>query len=110
MAKKKPQKGSVDVPTRVMAETFKASGLFTTGFELEEVLAIQAQAKKDVLAGRDITGYSDSGKNVSKTRNMPVGQVLVECAYALKALDPAKYGRNRTGRRVHANFNTRIYL
>ena len=91
-----------------MAESYKAQGLFITGFTLDEVLAIQAQAKKDVLAGRDITSYGDGGKNVGKTRNLPVGQILAECAEALKALDPTTYGLNRSTRRVHATFNTTI--
>lgn len=91
-----------------MAETFKAQGLFVVGFNKQDVLAIQAQAKKDITAGREITSYSDQGKSVGKTRNMPVGQILAECAYALKAIDPTTYGSNGAGRRAHANFSRRV--
>lgn len=89
-----------------MAEVYTAQGLFVTGFTVDEVLAIQAQAKKDVLAGRVITSYGDQGKSVQKQFAMPPGQILIECAYALKSLDPTTYGYNRTTRRGHANFGS----
>ena len=88
-----------------MAETYTAEGLFVTGFTVDEVLAIQAQAKKDVLAGRVITNYGNQGTSVGKQFAMPPGKILAECAYALKELDSDTYGLNRTGRRVHANFS-----
>ena len=92
-----------------MAASYKAQGLFVTGFTKAEVLAIQVRAKADVLAGREITSYGDGGKNVGKTRVMEVGQILAECDYALKKLDPSTYGNNRASRRTHANFNTQLY-
>lgn len=90
-----------------MAESYTAQGLFTVGFTVAEVLAIQAQAKKDVLAGRVITSYGDQGKSVQKQFAMPPREMLAECAYALKHLDPDTYGSNRATRRVHANFGAR---
>jgi hypothetical protein len=82
-----------------------AKGLFTVGFSVEEVLAILAQAKKDVLAGRDLSSYGDQGKSVSKTRSMTLAEIIDECKHALRYLDPDTYGLNRSGRRVHANFS-----
>lgn len=90
-----------------MAESYTADGLFVTGFTVDEVLAIQGQAKKDVLAGRVITSYGNQGTSVGKQFALPPGKVLAECAHALKELDPETYGYNRAGRRVHANFSAR---
>jgi len=70
-----------------------ATGLFTTGFTEAEVLAIQAKAKADLLAGRVVMSYSDSGTSVTKAAPMPVKDVLEECAYALRILNPVVYAR-----------------
>jgi hypothetical protein len=72
-----------------------AKGLFVTGFTVEEVLAIQAKAKALVLEGKTIMTWNDAETSASKQFTMPPAQVLEECAYALKVLDPATYGRKR---------------
>ena len=83
-----------------------AKGLFTVGFSVAEVLEIQAQAKKDVKAGRVITSYTSGGTSAGKAQTLPTDRVLEECKYALQVLDPDTYGRPRTSRRVSANFGT----
>ena len=92
-----------------MAESFTAQGLFIP-FSLSTVKAILAQAEKDVLAGRDLSGYGDQGKNVSKTRSLSLGQILAECDYALRDKDPTNFGLNRENRRVHECFDVEIPL
>lgn len=70
-------------------------GLFTTGFTVAEVLAIQRRAKEMLLEGKTIMNWNDAETSVSKQFAMPVDQVLEECAHALRVLDPDTYGRPR---------------
>ena len=70
------------------------TGLFITGFTVEEVLAIQARAKALLLEGKTIMSWSDNGTSTSKQFTMPPKEVLAECAYALRKLDPYTYGTN----------------
>ena len=72
-----------------------ASGLFTVGFSVAEVLAIQAKAKAMLLEGKTIMSWGDSGTNVTKEFPLTVEKTLDECAYALRRLDPATFGRRR---------------
>ena len=66
-----------------------AKGLFVTGFTLDEVKAIQAKAKSFLMEGKTIMSWNDGGgTSVSKQFAMPVVEVLAECAYALRKLDP----------------------
>jgi len=69
-----------------------ARGLFVTGFTVAEVLAIQARAKELLLEGKTLMNWSDSGTSAGKQFTMPVDEVLAECAYALRILDPDTYG------------------
>jgi len=73
-----------------------AQGLFTTGFTVAEVLAIQAKAKEMLLEGKTIMSWGDSGSNVTKQFPLSVKETLEECAHALRALDPETYGRKHT--------------
>ena len=73
-----------------------ARGLFTTGFTVSEVLAIQARAKEFLMEGKTIMNWNDAETSVSKQFTLPVDQVLEECAHALRVLDPATYGKPRT--------------
>ena len=70
-----------------------ARGLFVTGFTVSEVLAIQQKAKEFLLEGKTLMNWSDSGTSVGKQFTMPVDEVLVECAHALRILDPDTFGR-----------------
>ena len=71
-----------------------AKGLFIIGFSTEEVLAIQAKAKALLLEGKTIMSWSDGGgTSVTMQHVMPVAEVLEECAYALRKLDPATYAK-----------------
>ena len=72
-----------------------ARGLFTTGFTVAEVLAIQGRAKDMLLEGKTILNWNDADTSVSKQFVLPVDQVLEECAHALRILDPATYGKPR---------------
>ena len=72
-----------------------ARGLFITGFNVAEVLAIQRRAKEMLLEGKTILNWNDADTSVSKQFVLPVDMVLEECAHALRILDPATYGRPR---------------
>jgi hypothetical protein len=74
-----------------------ARGLFIAGFSVAEVLAIQQKAKQLLLEGKTIMNWNDAETSVSKQFTMPVDQVLEECGYALRVLDPATYGRPKSG-------------
>ena len=72
-----------------------ARGLFITGFNITEVLAIQQRAKDLLLEGKTIMNWNDADTSVAKQFVMPVAEVLEECAHALRVLDPATYGKPR---------------
>ena len=73
-----------------------AQGLFITGFSVAEVLQIQARAKELLMEGKTVMAWGDSGSSVTKQFPMTIKEVLEECAYALRVLDPATYGRRRS--------------
>ena len=73
-----------------------ARGLFITGFTISEVLAIQQRAKDLLIEGKTLMSWNEAGSSATKQFTMPVDQVLEECAHALRVLDPATYGRQRT--------------
>ena len=72
-----------------------AQGLFITGFSVAEVLQIQSKAKELLIEGKTVMAWGDSGSTVTKQFPMPIKEVLEECAYALRVLDPATYGPRR---------------
>ena len=72
-----------------------ARGLFITGFNVAEVLAIQQRAKEMLLEGKTILNWNDADTSVSKQFVLPVDMVLEECAHALRILDPGTYGKPR---------------
>ena len=65
-----------------------ARGLFTTGFTVAEVLAIQQRAKELLLEGKTIMNWNDADTSVASSSSCRVDQVLDECAHALRVLDP----------------------
>lgn len=69
-----------------------AKGLFVVGFTVVEVLAIQAKAKKLLLEGKTVMSWSEGGTSATRQLVMPVQEILAECAYALRKLDPQTYG------------------
>jgi hypothetical protein len=73
-----------------------ARGLFITGFTISEVLAIQQRAKEFLIEGKTLMTWNEAGSSATKQFTMPVDQVLEECGYALRVLDPATYGKPRT--------------
>ena len=74
-----------------------ARRLFITGFTVAEVLAIQQKGKQRLREGKTIMNWNDAETSVSKQFTMPVDQVIEECGYALRVLDPATYGRPKSG-------------
>ena len=72
-----------------------AQGLFVTGFTVAEVIQIQSKAKEMLVEGKTVMQWGDSGSTVSKQFPMTVKEVLEECAYALRVLDPSTYGPRR---------------
>ncbi|CAB4147219.1 hypothetical protein UFOVP510_18 [uncultured Caudovirales phage] len=68
-----------------------ARGLLTVGFTVQEVLAIQARAKADLLSGKVLTSYSEGGVSATKQIVMSTEKLLDECKYALQYLDPVAY-------------------
>lgn len=86
-----------------------AQGLFVNFSEVE-VLQILAKAKALVMDGKTIMSYGDQGTSVSKVFPMPIADVLAECNYALRVLDPTTYGNVRDTRRVSASFKKEFPL
>jgi hypothetical protein len=72
-----------------------AKGLFTIGFTVAEIIAIQAKAKQFLLEGKTLMAWGESGSTATKQFPMTVADTLDECAHALRALDPQTYGRRR---------------
>ena len=72
-----------------------AQGLFTVGFTVAEVLQIQSKAKEMLMEGKTLMSWGDSGSSVNKQFTMSVKDVLDECAFALRTLDPETYGPRR---------------
>jgi len=73
-------------------------GLFVVGFTVAEVLEIQAKAKKLLMEGKTVMSWSEGGTSATRQLVMPVQDILGECAYALRKLDPETYGRSRNTR------------
>ena len=86
-----------------------AQGIFT-GLSVDVVEQIKQAAVKQLIEGKTIMQYSDSGVSVSKQWPIAVDQVLLECNYALRVLDPDTYGSARSTRRVHSNFGSSFGL
>ena len=74
-----------------------AQGLFTVGFTVAEIVSIQSRAKQMLLEGKTLMSWGESGSTATKEFPMTVKETLVECAHALRALDPQTY---RAPRRV----------
>lgn len=70
-------------------------GLFVTGFSEQEVLDIQKEAKKHLKQMKVMMSYGDGGSSSSKQFVMPVQEILEECAYALRKLNPSVYGAKK---------------
>jgi hypothetical protein len=81
-----------------------AKGLFTIGFTVAEIIAIQAKAKQFLLEGKTLMAWGESGSTATKQFPMTVADTLDECAHALRALDPQTYGRRRRVQVSRLNF------
>ena len=81
-----------------------AKGLFTIGFTVAEIIAIQAKAKQFLLEGKTLMAWGESGSTATKQFPMTVTGTLDECAHALRALDPQTYGRRRRVQVSRLNF------
>ena len=69
----------------------RAEGLFLD-FTTSEITTILAKAKALITEGKTLMAYGIGGRNATKQFTLPVDQVLRECRFALKKLDPATYG------------------
>lgn len=72
-----------------------AQGLFIVGFTVAEVVLIQSKAKEMLMEGKTLMSWADGGSNATRQFAMPVKEVLEECAFALRTLDPETYGPRR---------------
>jgi hypothetical protein len=81
------------------------SGLFVD-FSEAEVLAIRSQAKTMLTEGKTILSWSSGNTSTSKSFVMPVKEVLEECRYALRKINPTDYGALVT--RARCNFDNYI--
>jgi hypothetical protein len=87
-------------------------GIFV-GLTEAEILAIRAQTKTDITAGRVVTSYTaPSGISVGKQHlsaalkggGMTPGEVLLECRYALQKINSGTYGTDLITTRTRARF------
>ena len=62
------------------------------GFSEAELLAIRAQAKADITAGRVITSWSSGNTSTSKQISLSPVEMLRHVRTALKILNPDDYG------------------
>lgn len=74
------------------------------GFTEAELLAIRAQAKADITAGRVITSWSSGNTSTGKQFAMSPAETLRYVRTALKVLDPTTYGALVT--RALCDFNS----
>jgi len=72
-----------------------AQGLFVVGFTIAEIVLIQSKAKEMLMEGKTLMSWADGGSNATRQFAMPVKEVLEECAFALRTLDPEAYGARR---------------
>jgi len=81
-----------------------ASGIFAD-FTAAQVLEIRTQARALVTEGKTLMTWSSGNTATGKQFAMPVKEVLEECRYALRKIDPDTYGAHVT--RAVCNFNSR---
>ena len=82
-----------------------ATGIFAD-FSVAEVLALRSQAKTMITEGKTILSWSSGNTSTSKSFVMPVREVLEECRYALRKLNPTDYGALVT--RARCNFDNYV--
>lgn len=70
-----------------------AQGLFI-GLPEGELLSLRKTAMRNI--GLVVTSHSDSGSSVGKSFGMPAQDMLAEANFALKKLDPSRYGKAKT--------------
>ncbi len=68
-----------------------AQGLLVVGFTVDEVLAILAAAKANLLAGVQQTSWTVGEASSGSVINLPTAVLLDECRFALQQLDPVTY-------------------
>ena len=68
-----------------------AKGLFITGFTVADVLQILENHKKILFEVKTVKSWGDGGTTISKEFGIPIQEVLDECKYALRILDPQNY-------------------
>ena len=76
-----------------MADPYEAQGIFDGVFTLSELQALLTEAKAVFLeqGGSQVSTWASAGSSVTKRINLTADQVIAECMYALRILDPATY-------------------
>lgn len=67
------------------------TGIFDT-LDIDTILQIQAKAVSLILEGKTVMQWAGEGTEASKQFSMNPNDILQECKYSLKQLDPATYG------------------
>lgn len=67
------------------------TGIFDV-LDIDTILAIQAKAVSLILEGKTIMEWQGEGTMASKQFAMSPNEILQECKYSLKQLDPDTYG------------------
>ena len=69
-------------------------GLFLT-LPIDTIVSIQTKAVNMLLEGKTVMSWQGEGVSATKSFAMPVSDVLEECDWALRSLDPSTYGNIR---------------
>lgn len=75
-----------------MSDTYIPTGIFNLLSE-DDILAIQAKAIQLIKEGKTIMTYTGEGNEWQKEFTMNPRDIMVECNYSLKYVNPDFYGR-----------------
>ena len=70
---------------------FVPTGIFDT-LDEDTILAIQAKAVALIMEGKTLMAWEGEGTSARKQFTMSPHEILQECKYSLKQIDPATYG------------------
>jgi hypothetical protein len=71
--------------------SFVPTGIFDT-LDEDTILAIQAKAVSLILEGKTLMQWAGEGTEARKQFTMSPNEILQECKYSLKQIDPQTYG------------------
>jgi len=72
---------------------YEPTGIFREGFSLAEVEGMLAIAKETFInnGGEQIVSWSSAGNQATTRLTLTAAEMIKECVYALKLLDPENY-------------------